>query len=331
MGMTHEQAVRKLIQENPDWPKGDLLQAISTTSPRPSREVAEIQDRYFKLRGISRGLRPGEWDTKLNRVTPFKEGSNMTPLRHKAIRLAHQNTGLRSQLLRAIVAADAWSKLPKGWTQESVEKFWGSFTGDVKHKVTKCMEQMSGKVDDTGAFCGSLADKVEGTTSWRGKEAGVRVEEGDTLMSKGTGNLWTVIRVRPSGWFDVQDKHGEVYENWTPDLLRLPNCTLTKPGRMAKKRDDKKAIRTEANEATILFANGRSQPLSPANGRDFKLRELQKVVGGLIEVVHLSGGSIMVVNEEGLMMALPPNRHASRLALRPIVGDAVIMPSSMLR
>jgi hypothetical protein len=62
--------------------------------------------------------------------------------------------------------AAKWEKLPKGWTDESVQKFWKTLTGDVKHKVTKCMKQMEGKVDDTGAFCASLADKVEGP-EWR--------------------------------------------------------------------------------------------------------------------------------------------------------------------
>ena len=62
----------------------------------------------------------------------------------------------------------AWEGLPKGWTQKSVDKFWGSLTGDVKHKVTKCIEKMKGSkgVDDPGAFCASLADKVEGK-GWR--------------------------------------------------------------------------------------------------------------------------------------------------------------------
>lgn len=54
----------------------------------------------------------------------------------------------------------AWGKLPKGWTQESVKKFWSSLTGDRKHKITQCIKRMEGKVDDPGAFCGSLASKV---------------------------------------------------------------------------------------------------------------------------------------------------------------------------
>jgi hypothetical protein len=55
----------------------------------------------------------------------------------------------------------AWENLPPGWTQESLESFWDSLTGDVKHKVTKCMKEMEGKIDDPGAFCGSLARKLK--------------------------------------------------------------------------------------------------------------------------------------------------------------------------
>jgi hypothetical protein len=62
-----------------------------------------------------------------------------------------------------------WEKLPKGWTEESVKKFWDSLTGDVKHRVTKCIKLMEDKMDDPEAFCASLRDTVEGRTEWRGK------------------------------------------------------------------------------------------------------------------------------------------------------------------
>ncbi len=54
----------------------------------------------------------------------------------------------------------AWEDLPRGWTMESARKFWASLTGDRKHKVTACIKKMRGKVDDPGAFCGSLASKL---------------------------------------------------------------------------------------------------------------------------------------------------------------------------
>lgn len=71
--------------------------------------------------------------------------------------------------LASQVEAKKWQSLPKGWTQDSLEKFWNSMTGDAKHRVTKCMKKMEGKVDDPGAFCAAARDRIEGT-KWRGEE-----------------------------------------------------------------------------------------------------------------------------------------------------------------
>lgn len=59
------------------------------------------------------------------------------------------------------VISKGWGSLPKGWTKESVNKFWGSLIGDRKHKITQCMKKMKGKVSDEGAFCASIADMVD--------------------------------------------------------------------------------------------------------------------------------------------------------------------------
>jgi len=64
--------------------------------------------------------------------------------------------------------ADKWKQLPDGWTPQSRKKYWDSLVGDVKHPVTKCIEKMEGNMDDPGAFCASLADRVKGNTNWRG-------------------------------------------------------------------------------------------------------------------------------------------------------------------
>ena len=39
--------------------------------------------------------------------------------------------------------------------------------------------------------------------------------------------------------------------------------------------------------------------VTPQNGTDFQLEELQKIVGGYIEVLRLTDNEIMVANEEG--------------------------------
>ncbi len=67
----------------------------------------------------------------------------------------------------------AWDNLPKGWTGKSVQKLWDGLTGDRKHKVSACIKKMDGNVDDPGAFCASLADKME--PGWRSKDADISV------------------------------------------------------------------------------------------------------------------------------------------------------------
>lgn len=59
--------------------------------------------------------------------------------------------------------------------------------------------------------------------------------------------------------------------------------------------------------------------------QDINLEALQVAVGGYIEVVYLSSGQIMYVNEEGLIMNLPYNPQASALCDKHIVGDAVLL------
>ncbi len=65
------------------------------------------------------------------------------------------------------VTGAKWETKPKGWTQESLKSYWESLTGAAKHKVTKCIEKMKGAegVDDPGAFCAALADRME--PGWR--------------------------------------------------------------------------------------------------------------------------------------------------------------------
>lgn len=57
-----------------------------------------------------------------------------------------------------------------------------------------------------------------------------------------------------------------------------------------------------------------------------KLEEIQKAVGGYIESVSLPlRDSVMIVNEEGLLLGLKINIIASEIANQPIVGNALIL------
>lgn len=76
--------------------------------------------------------------------------------------------------------------------------------------------------------------------------------------------------------------------------------------------------------AKLYRTDGTSQTIEPANGNDFSLAEVQKLVDGYFELVSLGGGQVMLVNEEGLLRELPQNREATRLAKRLIVGDVLV-------
>lgn len=77
--------------------------------------------------------------------------------------------------------------------------------------------------------------------------------------------------------------------------------------------------------AKIIKADGSMVEIQPRNGRYFKLRELQKIVDGHIEILTLNGNEIMVVNEEGKIHDLPLNLQATELfGLDVIVGDVLV-------
>lgn len=88
-------------------------------------------------------------------------------------------------------------------------------------------------------------------------------------------------------------------------------------------------------DACVITTIGEVTEVKPKNGTDFSLEELQKVVGGYIEVVGTVDPSrIMVLNEEGKLKRLSVNQKAT--ALYPnladiIVGDVLVCKRRMLK
>jgi hypothetical protein len=80
--------------------------------------------------------------------------------------------------------------------------------------------------------------------------------------------------------------------------------------------------------ATLIKSNGEETNVLPKNKTDFQLTELQKFVGGLIEIVKTKDGRTMVINEEGKINDLPINQKASELyqynEFDFIAGDVLI-------
>ena len=88
--------------------------------------------------------------------------------------------------------------------------------------------------------------------------------------------------------------------------------------------------------AHVYYPNGDFQETQPKNGTAFELEEMQEIVGGYIELVHLNDGRIIVVNEDGLNLNLPVNIEATNILRRDhsttqyIVGNAIVCDSDMV-
>ena len=94
--------------------------------------------------------------------------------------------------------------------------------------------------------------------------------------------------------------------------------------------------------AHIYYANGEIKEVTPKNGTDFQLEELQEIVGGYIWVIGLKEDAeqrIIVMNDEGKLKGLQMNEKATDLAHEfnaiftddYIVGDVLVCNNSMVK
>ena len=176
----------------------------------------------------------------------------MLHIRTALLKLAADDPAIRSVVLPVTRQAKRWEKMPKGWTNESREKFWATLTGDSKHKVSECIKKMTDKggIDNPGAFCAALADRVMGS-DWRkgprkkkkafnspynnlpdAQGKGWTVEErGDTkrwLWSDPTYHIsFAIVEVEDARNFlngnisyllRVQDQHGKIHQARKPEM-----------------------------------------------------------------------------------------------------------------
>jgi hypothetical protein len=97
-------------------------------------------------------------------------------------------------------------------------------------------------------------------------------------------------------------------------------------------------------KAEVIKADGYHIPVEPADGKIFTLRELQKIVGGTIQIIRLpKTKECMVMHEEGKLRGFPRNAQASELFQKNfpvkdlplnndglIVGDVLVSPCRMV-
>ncbi len=89
--------------------------------------------------------------------------------------------------------------------------------------------------------------------------------------------------------------------------------------------------------AEVINVDGTRTQAVPKSGRTFRLKEIQAVVGGYVQIISLSDGRLMVLNEEGKINDLPPNHAATELARDVlfsgdyIAGDVLVCSSKEVR
>lgn len=86
----------------------------------------------------------------------------------------------------------------------------------------------------------------------------------------------------------------------------------------------------------ILKADGSFEHRPPANGRDYTLGELQKIVGGYVEIIKTPRGMFMVIDEEGKLNEKPVNIAATEIFRGlgvddVVVGDVLYCDPSMVK
>jgi hypothetical protein len=92
-------------------------------------------------------------------------------LRKSVVKLAHDKPELRRHLVPLLKEAKGWSKLPKGWTEESLKKFFTTLTDkEPDHPWTACYDKIKGKVDNPEAFCGSIKSVAIQKGWWKDKK-----------------------------------------------------------------------------------------------------------------------------------------------------------------
>lgn len=89
--------------------------------------------------------------------------------------------------------------------------------------------------------------------------------------------------------------------------------------------------------AKLYCVDGTIEEVSPKNGTDFSLEELNGFVEGWIETLYLGNDKIMVINEEGKLEGLDYNPIATRIFRESygdsdyIVGNALVCSSEEIK
>ena len=77
--------------------------------------------------------------------------------------------------------------------------------------------------------------------------------------------------------------------------------------------------------ARIIRVDGEVIEVEPANGREFTLAEMEKLVGGEVDVIRTDMDASMAVDGNARAKGLDLNRRASVMAGQFVIGPAVLL------
>lgn len=84
-------------------------------------------------------------------------------------------------------------------------------------------------------------------------------------------------------------------------------------------------------DAFIINTDRSIRKTYPANGKHFELEEMQKIVGGYIEMVQVSDQYVLICNEDGIALKLPHNEDATWVhGGMGLLGNVLICRRSLL-
>ncbi len=89
--------------------------------------------------------------------------------------------------------------------------------------------------------------------------------------------------------------------------------------------------RSKSTEAFLYRASGSIDIVRPVDGKHFALDELQRHVGGYVEVKKYAPRWVAVFNEDGRLKELPPNLSASDRVGFELVGDVLFVPERCMQ
>jgi hypothetical protein len=82
---------------------------------------------------------------------------------------------------------------------------------------------------------------------------------------------------------------------------------------------------TKVKSGIQIKVDGVPVAVDAGNGKQFQLEELQRLVGGYIQIVGRIGGKLVYADEDGTPKGLPVNRIASEKLGKVIVGTVFIV------